>query len=119
MIKASEKTQRVKYMRLLEKFLKSSITILKLEDFNYDLFQKRSLKIYNLIKKIDDIRVDSGYFKSLQNFVELTMSTLENENLKAEEKRSLLLKEVNLIDKNRNKKIQKKIKHKNAIRDDS
>ncbi|MFK5880766.1 MAG: hypothetical protein QM482_01020 [Sulfurospirillum sp.] len=117
MIKVVEKTQRVKYMRLLEKFLKSSITILKLEDFNYDLFEKRSIKIYNLIKNIDDIRVDSGYFKSLQNFTELTMSTLQNDNLKTCEKRNLLLKEVNLIDKSRNKKIYKKRKHKKIQHD--
>ncbi len=118
MIKASEKNQRVKYMRLLEKFLKSSITILKLENFNYDLFEKRSLKIYNLIKKIDNIRVDSGYFKSLQIFAELTMATLKNDNLKTDEKRNLLLKEVNLIEKNRNKKIYRKIKHKNSLHND-
>ncbi len=114
MSKIDEKALRVKYMRLLEKFLKSSITILKLENFNYDLFEKRAVKIYKLIKNLDEIRVDSGYFKSLQNFAELTMATLKNENLKNEEKRNLLLKEVNLIEKNRNRKIYKKRKHKLA-----
>ncbi len=108
----SEKALRVKYMRLLEKFLKSSITILKLENFNYELFEKRAIKIYNLIKKLDEIRVDSSYFKSLQNYMELTMRTLENSKLKTQDKRDLLLKEVNLIEKNRNKKIYKKSKHK-------
>jgi len=114
MSKTGEKTHRVKYMRLLEKFLKSSITILKLENFNYDLFKKRAVKIYALIQNMEEIRVDSSYFKSLQNFAELTMRTLENEKLKVEEKRNLLLKEVNLIEKNRNRKIYKKSKHKNS-----
>ncbi len=117
MNKIDEKTQRVKYMRLLEKFLKSSTNILKLENFNYDLFEKRAIKIYNLIQNIDTIRVDSGYFKSLQNFTELTMRTLKNENLKNEEKRNLLLKEVNLIEKNKNRRIYKKLKHKKADHD--
>jgi CRISPR/Cas system-associated protein Csx1 len=118
MSKIDDKIQRVKYMRLLEKFLKSSLTILKLENFNYDLFSTRALKIYDLIKKIDNIRIDSEYYKSLQNFAELTISTLRNENLKDEEKRNLLLKEVNLIDKNRNRKIRKKLKHKNSDKEE-
>ncbi len=112
-----DKALRVKHMRLLEKFLKSSATILKLENFNYDLFEKRAIKIYNLIKKLDEIRVDSAYFKSLQNFKELTINTLKNESLSKEEKRNLLLKQVNLIEKNRNKKTYKKSKHKKHIED--
>jgi len=114
-MKQEDRALRVKHMRLLEKFLKSSATILKLENFNYDLFEKRAIKIYDLIKKLDKIRVDSAYFKSLQNFSELTINTLKNESLTAEEKKNILLKQINLIEKNRNKKAYKKSKHKNLF----
>jgi hypothetical protein len=111
-MKQEDRALRVKHMRLLEKFLRSSATILKLENFNYELFKTRSKKIYTLIQNLKEIRVDSSHLKSLKNFTELTMRTLENENLKIEEKRNLLLKEVNLIDKNKNRSIYKKDKHK-------
>jgi len=99
-------------MRLLEKFLKSSASILKLENFNYELFKIRANKIYDLIQNLKEIRVDSSYLKSLKNFTELTMKTLNDEELKEDEKRNILLKEVNLIQKNRNKRTYKKQKHK-------
>jgi len=114
-MKQEDKALRVKHMRLLEKFLRSSATILKLENFNYDLFEKRSKKIYGLIQNLKEMRVDSSYLKSLKNFTELTMRTIDNEDLKIEEKRNILLKEVNLIDKNKNKKAYKKSKHKNLF----
>ncbi len=113
-MKIEDKTLRVKHMRLLEKFLKSSASILKLENFNYELFQKRTLKIYGLLQNLKEIRVDSSYLKSLQDFTKLTMRILKNEELKEQEKRNILLKEVNLIQKNRNKKTYKREKHKSA-----
>ncbi|NOX15513.1 MAG: hypothetical protein GXP61_05755 [Epsilonproteobacteria bacterium] len=111
-MKIEDKTLRVKHMRLLEKFLKSSASILKLENFNYELFKIRANKIYDLIQNLKEIRVDSSYLKSLKNFTELTMKTLNDEELKEDEKRNILLKEVNLIQKNRNKRTYKKQKHK-------
>ncbi len=116
-MKIEEKSLRVKHMRLLEKFLKSSMTILKLENFNYELFEKRATKIYVLIKDLDEIRLDSPYLKSLKNFSELVMRTLKNENLKVEEKRLSLLKEINLIYKQKNKSSYKKAKHKRTEHD--
>jgi hypothetical protein len=111
-MKQEDRALRVKHMRLLEKFLRSSMTILKLENFDYDLFEKRSKKIYGLLENLKEIRVDSSYLKTLKNFTDLTIRTIDNENLKIEEKRNLLLKEVNLIDKNKNRSIYKKDKHK-------
>ncbi|MCF6173384.1 MAG: hypothetical protein L3J44_06330 [Campylobacteraceae bacterium] len=111
-MKIEDKALRVKHMRLLEKFLKSSASILKLENFNYELFKIRANKIYALIQDLKEIRVDSTYLKSLRNFTELTIKTINNEELKEDEKRNILLKEVNLIQKNRNKRVYKKRKHK-------
>jgi len=106
-----EKASRVKYMRLQEKLLQSSITILKLENFNYELFQKRIFKILVKIENIPEIRTDSSYLNSLKNFSELLTRTLQNDRLKIEEKKEILLKEANLIQKQKNKKLYKRKKH--------
>jgi len=106
-----ERALRVKYMRLQEKLLQSSITILKLENFNYELFQKKILKILVKIDNISEIRTDSSYLNSLKNFSELLKRTLQNNRLKVEEKKEILLKEANLIQKQKNKKLYKRTKH--------
>ncbi len=105
-----KKASRVKYMRLQEKLLQSSITILKLENFNYELFQKKILKILIKIDNISEIRTDSSYINSLKNFSQLLTRTLENDKLKIEEKKEILLKEANLIQKQKNKKLYKRKK---------
>ncbi len=106
-----EKALRVKYMRLQEKLLQSSATILKLENFNYELFQKKILKILTKIDNISGVKTDSSYLNSLKNFSELLKRTLQNDRLKIEEKKEILLKEANLIQKQKNKKLYKRKKH--------
>ncbi len=111
MIKTNEKALRVKYMRLHEKLLQSSTIILKLEHFNYEQFNKKILNIHSKIQKMPKINIDSSYMKSLKNFSELVIRTLENEKLHPEKKRELLLKEVNLLQKQKNRTIYKRTKH--------
>ena len=41
-----EKDERVKYIRALERFVKSAVALLKREDFDADLFAKRIVKNY-------------------------------------------------------------------------
>lgn len=110
MNRGREKAARIKYMRLQEKLLQSSLTILKLENFNYELFEKKILKIYDKIDKIPAIRTDSSYLNSLKNFSELLIRTLQNEKLDISKKREILLKEANLIHKEKNKNIYKRQK---------
>ena len=111
-----KKTSRVKYLRLQEKLLQSSLTILKLENFNYELFCKKALKIVTKIENIPEIRADSSYINSLKKFSDLVKRTIENDRLKIEEKKEVLLKEANLIDKQKNKKLYKR--KKNITEDD-
>ena len=111
MIKTNEKALRIKYMRLHEKLLQSSTIILKLEHFNYELFEKKILNIHNKIQKLPKINADSSYMKSLKDFNELIIRTLENEKLHPEKKREILLKEVNLLQKQKNKTVYKRNKY--------
>ncbi|MDX1809466.1 MAG: hypothetical protein R3331_07990 [Sulfurospirillaceae bacterium] len=117
-MKFSEKALRVKYMRLLEKFLKSCENILKLENFNYILFEKKITKIYTQIQDLKDLRLDSTYLNSLKSFTDLVIRVLNNENMSKEEKRILLLKEVNQICKQKKGSTYKREKHKNEKYDD-
>lgn len=111
-MKFSDKALRVKYMRLLEKFLKSCEIILKLENFNYLLFEKKITKLYTQIQDLKDLRLDSTYLNSLKSFTELVMRVLNNEEMSIEEKKTLLLKEVNQTRKQKNSVTYKREKHK-------
>ncbi len=106
----SEKALRVKYTRLQEKLLQSSTTILKLENFNYPLFEKKIKKIYEKIENLPEVRADSSYLILLKNFTNLTIRTINSEKLKPQEKREILLKEVNLLQKQKNRSIYKRSK---------
>jgi len=117
-MKFNDKALRVKYMRLLEKFVKSCETILKLENFNYLLFEKKITKIYQQIQKLDDLQLDSTYLNTLTSFTDLVIRVLDNEKMTTEEKRIFLLKEVNQARKQKNSNSYKKNKHKNQLYDD-
>ncbi len=108
----NDKYVRVKYMRLLEKFVKSSSNTLKLEDFNYELFEKRVFKLFLKIEKMGEVKTDSSYMNSLRNFIDKTVKTLKREDINSEKKREILLKESNLVEKSQNRKSRKKDKHK-------
>ncbi len=108
----NEKELRVKYIRALERFLNSCIGILKTENFDFKLFVKRVEKNYKVLKKVEEIRLDSSYTNALQNYVNLVLRTVEDENEDDEAKHKLLLKEANLIEKEKNRGSYKKDKHK-------
>ncbi|MDD3323757.1 MAG: hypothetical protein PHN38_01360 [Sulfurospirillaceae bacterium] len=108
----TEKDARVKYIRALERFLGSCANALKNESFDLKLFEKRVEKSLKTLRKAEPVRLDSTYTNALHNYVELVLRTLNNEEDDAESKRKVLLKEVNLIEKERNRSSYKKDKHK-------
>ncbi|MDD3462419.1 MAG: hypothetical protein PHW07_02115 [Sulfurospirillaceae bacterium] len=108
----TEKDARVKYIRALERFLGSCANALKNESFDLKLFEKRVEKSLKTLRKAEPVRLDSAYTNALHNYVELVLRTLNNEEDDAESKRKVLLKEVNLIEKERNRSSYKKDKHK-------
>ncbi len=113
----NEKDIRLKYVRGLEKFVRSNISYLKDPTFEFDIFQKRVKKTFKILKKIKSIRLNSTYPIALENYVNLVLSVLHVEDLKDEEKEILqakLLKEANLLHKEKNKTQYKKDKHKKS-----
>ena len=113
----NEKDIRLKYVRGLEKFVRSNISYLKDPIFEFDIFKKRVEKTFKILKKIKSIRLNSTYPIALENYVNIILSVLHVEDLKDEEKEELkakLLKEANLLHKEKNKTQYKKDKHKKS-----
>ena len=115
--KVNEKDIRLKYTRGLEKFVRSNISYLKDPTFEFEIFQKRVKKTFEILKKIKHIRLNATYPIALENYVNLVLGVLHVEELKNEEKEKLqdkLLKEANLLHKEKNKTQYKKDKHKKS-----
>lgn len=109
----NEKNIRLKYTRALEKFVRSNISYLKEPEFQFDIFQKRVKRTFEILKKVEPIRLDSAYPVALENYANLLLSILQE--LSEEEKTLIkqnLLKEANLLHKEKNKTRYKKEKHK-------
>ncbi len=113
----NEKDIRLKYTRGLEKFVRSNISYLKDPTFKFEIFKKRVKKTFEVLKKIPHIRLSATYPIALEKYVNLVLGVLHVEELKDEEKDELqtkLLKEANLLHKEKNKTQYKKDKHKKS-----
>ena len=107
-----EKQLRIRYIRVLEKFFTRTISLLKLENFDHELFKERTRKNYEDMNRTKPMDVHSAYLTSLKNFVSLTLQYIENHSENFESEKENLLKEANLIQKEKNKSSYKKDKHK-------
>jgi hypothetical protein len=113
MKEVNEKTIRLRYIRLLEKFSTKAIGLLKLEEFDLELYKKAMLKTYDSLQKAKSVPLYSEYPAKLREFVQLILDTLDIEPKKFEDEvRDVLLKEYNLLQKLKNKGSYKKDKHK-------
>lgn len=114
MNKNTEKTLRVAYIRALERFTKSSVNLLKKDDFDLELFCDRMQKNEANLRKLEAVFLDSKYTKALECYVNLVLSL----SLKKEANlQSILTKEANLLYKLKSQNSYKKEKHKNKIKE--
>ena len=111
-----EKQQRLKYVRYLEKFHKRTIPLLKHPKFDIQIFIKTINKYYEELKLIPSARLDSTYLQLLENFVNQTLHLItsydEQEDKNFDNQKQSLLKQSNLMHKEKNKSNYKKDKHK-------
>lgn len=113
MKQVSEKTKRLKYARLLEKFLTRTVSLIKNNDLPFYNFIENINRYYEDITKVEAVRLDSEYLKKLEDFVNLTLQKIDTiEHSEYEALKDLLLKEANLLHKEKNKTNYKKDKHK-------
>ncbi len=113
-----EKAKRIKYIRVLEKFFKRNISLLKLENFNFELYKERTIKNFDEMNKCEKIDLNSNYLVALKRFNDLVMHYIQNHSDNFEEERNNLLKEANLLQKEKNRTSYKKDKHKKKKFDD-
>jgi len=114
----NEKELRIRYIRVLEKFSKRSIALLKLSDFDFERFKVRTLKNYEEMKKAKEVTLTSNYLIGLKKFIDLILQSITNHSKTFENERDSLLKEANLLQKEKNRNNYKKDKHKHKKFDD-
>jgi len=110
--KLNEKYLRIRYIRALEKFFTKTISLLKLENFDKEIFIKRTIKNYEDMMKSDKVELHTNYYTSLHIFINKSMDFIKNPSESFEKEREILLKEANLLQKEKNKNQYKKNKHK-------
>ncbi|AXH09973.1 hypothetical protein CP960_00095 [Malaciobacter halophilus] len=109
-----EKQQRIRYIRVLEKFFTRTLSLLKLEEFDKELFIIRTKKNYEDLHRVKAVELHSNYLTQLKEFINKTMSYIQNSTDSFEEERAILLKDANLLQKEKKKKTYKKEKHKKS-----
>ncbi len=108
----NEKVIRLRYIRVLEKFFTRTVSYMKNPDFSPIIFKKNIDRYYEDIKKVTPIRLDSGYLSSLEEFVNSTLTKTTHIDDDFSTQKEQLLKESNLVLKEKNKSSSKKDKHK-------
>ncbi len=108
----NEKQQRIKYIRVVEKFFTRTIALLKLENFDKELFKVRTKKNYEDMIKTKEVELYSEYYAFMKDFITKTISYTQQHSDTFEEERATLLKDANLLQKIKNKSNYKKDKHK-------
>lgn len=108
----NEKTIRLRYIRVLEKFITKSVSLIKYDNFDRVLFQKATLKSYTELKKVKTCDLYSEYPVALKNLVNIIVGTLQNHSEDFENEKALILKQSNLLEKLKNNNRYKKDKHK-------
>ncbi|MEA3383329.1 MAG: hypothetical protein U9Q20_01445 [Campylobacterota bacterium] len=109
----NEKTIRLRYIRLLEKFNTKAISLLKYDNFDLELFRKAVLRGYEVIQKAPKVPLYSQYPVQVQKLSQLILDSLEDHSKDFEKEKEQILKESNLLQKTKNSNNYKKDKHKN------
>ncbi|MEA3497792.1 MAG: hypothetical protein U9R16_01915 [Campylobacterota bacterium] len=109
----NEKTKRLRYIRMLEKFTTKSVGLLKYDNFDLELYKKAMLRSYEDLKKIEALDLYQEYPSQLKNLAQLILNNLDSHSKTYEDERKAILKESNLLYKLKNNNRYKKDKHKN------
>ena len=113
-----EKQLRIRYIRILEKFFTRTVSLLKLDNFDHELFKERTLKNYKDIKRVQAVDLNSKYYTELIAFINKTLSYIDAHSKDFEDERNTLLKDANLLQKEKNRNSYRKDKHKKSKFDD-
>ncbi|MGK0255963.1 MAG: hypothetical protein ACI81I_000571 [Arcobacteraceae bacterium] len=119
----NEKTIRLRYIRVLEKFVTKAISLLKYDNFDKDLFKKATIKAYTELGKTKSVVLYNEYPLAVKNLAQHIMNCIDTHTNKEEDEyssekhdfeneKSSILKQANLLAKLKNNNRYKKDKHK-------
>jgi hypothetical protein len=114
----NEKSQRIKYIRVLEKFFNRNIALLRLDSFDFELYKQRMLKNFEQLEKTEAIGLHSNYLVGLKAYIQAVMNSLNQTPKEFEQTKQELLKQANSLQKEKNKSSYKKEKHRHKKFDD-
>ncbi len=109
----NEKTKRLRYIRILEKFTTKAVGLLKYDNFDLELYKKAMNRSYDDLKKIESLDLYQEYPSKLKNLAQLILNNLESHSESYDDEKKSILKESNLLYKLKNNNRYKKDKHKN------
>ncbi len=107
----TEKILRAKYRRVLEKFVKKTIAVLKKNEFNLKNYYFFISSYEKEMEEITKIRLNSPYLTALEKYSNLLIYFRYNHSKDFKDEKNILLKEANLLHKEKNKTIYKKTKY--------
>lgn len=119
----NEKTIRLRYIRVLEKFVTKAISLLKYDNFDKDLFKKATIKAFAELGKTKSVVLYNEYPLAVKNLAQHIMNCIDthtnneedeysNQIHDFEEEKASILKQANLLAKLKNNNRYKKDKHK-------
>ena len=119
----NEKTIRLRYIRVLEKFVTKAISLLKYDNFDKDLFKKATIKAYTELAKTKSVVLYNEYPLAVKNLAQHIMNCIDThtnneddeystEIYDFENEKASILKQANLLAKLKNNNRYKKDKHK-------
>ncbi|PIF04515.1 MAG: hypothetical protein CSA86_01650 [Arcobacter sp.] len=118
----NEKTIRLRYIRVLEKFVTKTVSLLKYDNFDKDLFKKATIKAFNELEKTKSVVLYNEYPLAVKNLVQHIMNCIDthtnlekeytNKIFDFEDQKASILKQANLLAKLKNNNRYKKDKHK-------
>ena len=116
--KVIDSSNRLRYIRALERFHKSIISyLLNTPELSKKGFDKKIDNALKLLNRIDEIDLYKGELKDLQTLVKKIISLKESEKTIEEIKEDVIYSS-NQLDKDKNAKRYKKDKHVNSKYDD-
>ena len=97
----------------MEKFVKRAIKLLKVNDefFFIEKFKTKINENYQQFVKTKEIRLNNEYLYKMREYINLILKQIEIHNKTNVFDKEYLLKEANLLHKERNKHSYKKDKH--------
>lgn len=110
--KQIEETQRLKYVRVLERFVRSVIGYLvKEEETDFEGFQARVAKQYEFLKKVEPQYLYKAEFQTIERLVQELLNRADQECENFKKLREDMLHLSNQLHKDKNQKRYRKDKH--------